>query len=44
VGTTLYPHLSLGPEQRFASKGGYIVRFADASGDRLIGESGWIVP
>jgi cytochrome c553 len=44
VGTTLYPHLSLGPEQRFASKGAYIVRFADASGDRLIGESAWIVP
>jgi hypothetical protein len=28
-GTTIYPHLSLGPGQRFASKGGYIVRFAD---------------
>lgn len=43
-GTTIYPHLSLGPGQRFASKGGYIVRFADANGDRLIAESGWIVP
>ncbi len=43
-GTTIYPHLSLGPGQRFASKGGYIVRFADASGGKLIAETGWIVP
>lgn len=43
-GTTIYPHLSLGPGQRFASKGGYIVRFADANDDKLIAESGWIVP
>ncbi|MFA6971922.1 MAG: c-type cytochrome [Gallionella sp.] len=43
-GTTIYPHLSLGPEQRFASKGGYIVRFADGNGDKLIAESDWIVP
>jgi hypothetical protein len=44
TGTTLYPHLSLGAEQRYASKGAYIVRFADATGDSLVGESGWIVP
>lgn len=43
-GTTIYPHLSLGPGQRFASKGGYIVRFADDRSDKLIDESGWIVP
>ncbi len=43
-GTTIYPHLSLGPGQRFASKGGYIVRFADGNGDKLIAETGWIVP
>jgi hypothetical protein len=43
-GTTIYPHLSLGPGQRFSSKGGYIVRFADDSGEKLIDESGWIVP
>ena len=41
-GTTIYPHLSLGPGQRFSSKGGYIVRFA--YGGSLIDESGWIVP
>lgn len=40
-GATIYPHLSLGPSQRFASKGGYIVRFA---GGKLIAESDWIVP
>lgn len=43
-GTTIYPHLSLGPGQRFASKGGYIIRFADNRSDNLIEESGWIVP
>lgn len=41
-GTTIYPHLSLGSGQRFASKGGYIVRFTE--GDKLIAESDWIVP
>jgi cytochrome c553 len=43
-GTTIYPHLSLGPGQRFASKGGYIVRFSDDHSEKLIAESGWIVP
>lgn len=43
-GTTIYPHLSLGSSQRFASKGGYITHFASVEGDRLVAESGWIVP
>lgn len=42
--TTIYPRLGLGPAQRFASKGGYIVRFADIDSDRLVAESEWIVP
>ena len=40
-GTTIYPRLSLGPGQRFASKGGYIVHYAK---DKLEPESDWIVP
>ncbi len=43
-GTTMYPNLSLGPGQRFASKGGYILGFSGLKGEKLIDESGWIVP
>jgi hypothetical protein len=39
-----YPRLSLAPGQRFASKGGYLARFADESGSRLVADSEWIVP
>ena len=39
-----YPRLSLAPGQRFASKGGYLVRFADEGGSRLVADSDWIVP
>jgi len=42
--TTVYPRLALGPGQRFASKGGYIVRFAGDSHRKLVAESEWIVP
>jgi hypothetical protein len=39
-----YPRLGLAPGQRFASKGGYLVRFADAAGRRLVADGGWTVP
>lgn len=41
-GTTAYPRLTLGPGQRFASKGAYIVHF-DANG-ALLADGDWIVP
>ena len=39
-----YSRLGLAPGQRFASKGGYIVRFAGADGKKLIPDGDWIVP
>jgi cytochrome c553 len=42
--TGYYPHLTLAPGQRFASKGGYIVRFADPAGARLTPVGEWITP
>jgi hypothetical protein len=39
-----YARLSLAPGQRFASKGGYIVRFADSTGNRLTPDGGWLIP
>lgn len=37
----VFPHLSLGPGQRFASKGSYVVRLTDGGMEPV---SGWIVP
>lgn len=39
-----YPRLGLAPGQRFASKGGYLVRFAEPEGTRLVADGNWIVP
>jgi hypothetical protein len=40
-----YPRLSLGPGQRFASKGGYMVRFGAASnGSDPAVEGDWLIP
>jgi hypothetical protein len=42
--TGYYPRLTLAENQHFASKGGYLVRFAQPTGTRLIADSEWIVP
>lgn len=39
-----YPRLGLAPGQRFASKGGFMVHFADASGNKLVPDGGWTIP
>ncbi|TKC89478.1 c-type cytochrome [Trinickia terrae] len=42
--TGYYPRLTLAPGQRFASKGGYIVRFAGPDRMKLVADGDWIVP
>ncbi|QVN19719.1 c-type cytochrome [Burkholderia pyrrocinia] len=42
--TGYYPRLTLAPGQRFASKGGYIVRFAGPDRLKLSADGSWIVP
>lgn len=42
--TTVFPVLELGPGQRFASKGAYIVRFADTHSDTLVADTPWLIP
>jgi len=40
-----YPRFSLGPGQRFSSKGAYLVRFAGPSGHRIEPlQEEWIIP
>jgi hypothetical protein len=39
-----YPRLSLAPGQRFASKGGYMVRFADQNGTAVVANGDWTTP
>jgi hypothetical protein len=41
-GTTVFPRLTLGPGQRFASKGGYIAHFS--SDGSLVADTAWSVP
>jgi len=42
--TGYYPRLTLAPGQRFASKGGYIVRFSDPQGTKVTPLGDWITP
>ena len=42
--TGVYHHLSLGTGQRFASKGGYLLRFRDPAGTALEVQGGLTVP
>jgi hypothetical protein len=42
--TGYFPHLGLAPGQRFASKGGYMVHFAESSGPALVADGPWTVP
>ncbi|HPM25488.1 MAG TPA: hypothetical protein PLP66_16375 [Phycisphaerae bacterium] len=42
--TNVYPRLSLGQFQRYASKGAYIVRLVDGEAGPVRAESEWIIP
>ena len=39
-----YPRLNLATGQRFASKGGFLVQFADPQGPSLVADGNWTVP
>ncbi len=42
--TGYYPRLALGPHQRFASKGGFVVHYASAGTQRWLPDGDWITP
>lgn len=42
--TGYYPRLTLAPGQRFASKGGYLVRFPEGAGTRVVPVGDWTTP
>jgi len=39
-----YTHLGLGPDDHFASKGGYLVRFVGPNGTKVVADGSWVVP
>jgi hypothetical protein len=39
-----YPRLGLAPGQRFASKGGYVVRLPTVPGGQVVADGDWLVP
>jgi hypothetical protein len=41
---SIYPHLSLGPGQRFASRGGYILGFSKDAAGTPVPVSDWLIP
>ena len=42
--TSIYPHLSLGPGQRFASRGAYVVSFPSGDAAAPVPVSDWTIP
>lgn len=42
--TSVYPRMSLAPEQRFASKGSLLARFDTDSPGKLVAVTDWVVP
>jgi hypothetical protein len=42
--TSVYPHISLAPDQRFVSKGYYIAQLGSGDKARLLAVSGWLIP
>jgi len=44
VVTGYYPRLTLGPHQRFASKGGFLVHYASTGTQRVVPDGDWMTP
>jgi hypothetical protein len=42
--TSVYPHISLAPGQRFLSRGAYITQFDPGGSGRLVAASDWMIP